>query len=49
MPKNRRPVDREEKQAEIVDAAQQLFTAVGYDRSSMAQIAAAAGVAPLCM
>ncbi|WP_238419605.1 TetR/AcrR family transcriptional regulator [Gordonia sp. 'Campus'] len=44
MPRNRRPRDREEKRAEIVDAARELFLAVGFDNVSITQIAAAAGV-----
>lgn len=44
MPRNRRPVDRAEKRDEIVTAATRLFTEVGYDESSMAKVAAAAGV-----
>ncbi len=46
MPRNRRPVDRAEKRGEIVTAATALFTEVGYDDSSMAKVAAAAGVTP---
>ncbi|GAB2861149.1 TetR/AcrR family transcriptional regulator [Nocardioides pacificus] len=44
MPRNRRPQDREEKRAEIVDAAAGLFTQAGYDNTSMARVAASAGV-----
>lgn len=44
MPRNRRPQDREEKCAEIVAAAAGLFTQAGYDNTSMAQVAAGAGV-----
>ena len=44
MPRNRRPQDREEKRAEIVAAAAGLFTAAGYDETSMAKVAASAGV-----
>ncbi len=46
MPRNRRPIDRAEKRDEIVVAATGLFTEVGYDDSSMAKVAAAAGVTP---
>jgi AcrR family transcriptional regulator len=44
MPRNRRPQDREEKRHEIVLAAAALFTEVGYDETSTAKIAMAAGV-----
>ena len=44
MPRNRRPQDREEKRAEIVGAAAGLFTEAGYDETSVAKIAASAGV-----
>jgi AcrR family transcriptional regulator len=44
MPRNRRPQDREEKRAEIVIAAAGLFTEAGYDSTSMAKVAASAGV-----
>lgn len=44
MPRNRRPQDREEKLAEIVAAATTLFTESGYDETSMAKVAEAAGV-----
>lgn len=44
MPRNRRPQDREEKRQEIVLAAATLFTDVGYDETSTAKIAKAAGV-----
>ena len=44
MPRNRRPQDREEKRAEIVTAAAGLFTEAGYDATSMAKVAASAGV-----
>lgn len=46
MPRNRRPIDRAEKRDEIVAAATGLFTEAGYDDSSMAKVAAAAGVTP---
>lgn len=44
MPRNRRPVDRDEKRAEIVLAAAELFSGRGYDETSMSAIAARAGV-----
>ena len=44
MPRNRRPQDREEKRGEIVAAAAGLFTEAGYDHTSMAKVAASAGV-----
>ena len=44
MPRNRRPQDREEKRGEIIAAAAQLFTEAGYDQTSMAKVAASAGV-----
>ncbi|WP_216902990.1 TetR/AcrR family transcriptional regulator [Nocardia alni] len=44
MPRNRRPRDREEKRAEIVAAARELFLVEGYESVSMARVARAAGV-----
>jgi len=44
MPRNRRPRDREEKRAEIVDAARRLFVEEGYDAASMTRLAREAGV-----
>ena len=44
MPANRRPQDPQEKRAEIVRAAEQLFVDVGYEDTPMTRIAAAAGV-----
>lgn len=44
MPANRRPVDREAKRDEIVQAAATLFTEVGFDATSMSRLASAAGV-----
>ena len=44
MPRNRWPQDREEKRGEIVTAAATLFTDAGYDETSMAKVAASAGV-----
>lgn len=46
MPRNRRPQDRDQKQREIVDAALALFTEQGFDGTSVAQIARAAGITP---
>ncbi|MGE2730792.1 TetR/AcrR family transcriptional regulator [Mycolicibacterium vaccae] len=45
MPRNRRPQASEEKRAEIVAAARELFIEAGYDSTSMSRLAAAAGVA----
>lgn len=44
MPRNRRPQDREVKRAEIVTAAAELFSDLGFEQTSMGRIAAAAGV-----
>lgn len=44
MPRNRRPRDREEKSAEIVVAAALLFVDVGFEKTSLASVAGAAGV-----
>lgn len=44
MPANRRPVDREAKRDEIVRAAAELFTELGFDAAPMTRLAAAAGV-----
>lgn len=44
MPRNRRPQDRETKSAEIVAAAATLFADVGYEKTTMAAVARAAGV-----
>lgn len=44
MPRNRRPQDRETKSAEIVAAAAALFAEQGYERTTMAAVARAAGV-----
>jgi AcrR family transcriptional regulator len=46
VPRNRRPQDREEKLAEIVSAAVGLFSEAGFEQTSMARIAQAAGVTP---
>jgi AcrR family transcriptional regulator len=44
MPRNRAPLDRTEKRAEIVAAATKLFVDDGYDNTTMGKIATAAGV-----
>lgn len=44
MPRNRRPQNREEKREAIIAAATGLFTEAGYDETSMAKVAASAGV-----
>lgn len=44
MPRNRAPVDRAEKRAEIIAAATSLFVDEGYDNTTMGKIATAAGV-----
>lgn len=46
MPRNRRPQDRDEKLGEIVAAAASLFGEAGFEQTSMARIAQAAGVTP---
>lgn len=46
MPRNRRPRDRDEKKDEIVAAAAGLFSESGFEQTSMARIAQAAGVTP---
>ena len=46
MPRNRRPRDRDEKLSEIVTAAAELFSEAGFEQTSMARIARAAGVTP---
>ncbi len=46
MPRNRRQQDREEKRREIVGAALALFTEHGFDGTSVAQVARAAGITP---
>ncbi|WP_323793676.1 helix-turn-helix domain-containing protein [Nocardioides sp.] len=46
MPRNRRPQDRSEKLDEIVTAAARLFSEAGFEQTSMARIAQAAGVTP---
>ena len=44
MPRNRRPEDPEAKRDEILDAATELFTRLGYDGTSLKAIASSAGV-----
>jgi len=46
MPPTKPRQDREEKRGELVDAARRLFIEDGYDATSMAALARAAGVAP---
>ena len=46
MARNKRDIDRGQKQDEIEAAAGRLFLEQGYDATSMAAVAAAAGVAP---
>ena len=46
MGKNKRDVDPQVKRDEIEAAALQLFTEHGYEATSMAMVAAHAGVAP---
>ena len=44
MPRNKRPQAPQEKRAEIVAAARELFVDAGYDATPMGRLAAAAGV-----
>lgn len=46
MARNKRPQAADEKRAEIVTAARQLFIDAGYDATSMSRLAKEAGVAP---
>lgn len=46
MPANKSRQDREEKRVELVATARRLFIEDGYDATSMAALARAAGVAP---
>ncbi len=46
MAKNRRPQPRDEKRAEIVEAAAELFLELGYEKTSIGKICQVAGVAP---
>jgi AcrR family transcriptional regulator len=45
MPRNKRPQAADEKRAEIVAAARELFIDAGYDATPMGRLATAAGVA----
>jgi TetR/AcrR family transcriptional regulator, cholesterol catabolism regulator len=45
MPRNKRPQAADEKRAEIVAAARELFIDAGYDSTPMGHLATAAGVA----
>ena len=45
MPANKRQQDREEKRAELLGAARRLYIENGYEETSMAALAKAAGVA----
>lgn len=45
MPRNKRPQASEEKRAEIVAAAREMFIDAGYDATPMGRLASAAGVA----
>jgi AcrR family transcriptional regulator len=45
MPRNRRPQPSDEKRAEIVAAARELFINAGYDATPMGRLATASGVA----
>ncbi|MFD3499426.1 TetR/AcrR family transcriptional regulator [Streptomyces sp. NPDC058678] len=45
MPRNRQQVPREERTGDLLAAATELFLAKGYDKTTMADISAAAGVA----
>ena len=45
MPRNKRPQAADEKRAEIVAAARELFVNAGYDATPMGRLATAAGVA----
>ncbi|MEU5298350.1 MULTISPECIES: TetR/AcrR family transcriptional regulator [Streptomyces] len=45
MPRNRQQIPREERAGDLLAAATELFLAKGYDKTTMADISAAAGVA----
>ncbi|MFJ9026204.1 TetR/AcrR family transcriptional regulator [Streptomyces sp. NPDC102259] len=45
MPRNRQQIPREERKGDLLAAATELFLAKGYDKTTMADISAAAGVA----
>ncbi len=46
VPRNRRPVPKEQKRAELLAAAAELLLTEGYDAASMSRIAQHAGVTP---
>ncbi len=46
VPRNRRPVPKEQKRAELLAAAAELLVTEGYDAASMSRIAQHAGVTP---
>ena len=46
MARNKRDIDRKDKQDEIIVIARALFLVQGYEATSMAQVARDAGVAP---
>ena len=46
IPATRRSIDRDTKQADLLDVAEELFLTHGYEAAGMAQLARAAGVAP---
>jgi AcrR family transcriptional regulator len=46
MARNKRDIDRKDKQDDIIGVARALFLAQGYETTSMAQVAREAGVAP---
>lgn len=46
MARNKRDIDRKDKQDDIIAIARTLFLAQGYEATSMAQVAREAGVAP---
>src|SRR4051812_50056267 len=45
MPRNRQQIPREERAGDLLAAATELFLSKGYDKTTMADISAAAGVA----
>ena len=46
MPRNNRHIEQHEKKRDIINAASELFTANGFDATSMAAIAKQAGITP---
>jgi AcrR family transcriptional regulator len=46
MPRNRRPISRDQKRDELLAAAAELLLGEGYERASMSRIADRAGVTP---